>query len=109
MRLTIFDMRFSFLNQYFPKIPNQAKLRYTLTYVHFTGMGDGYNRQRCIPKKELFPPSTVIPKNPTIAECISFYHGLYQNGYSRKGNLRACAEKIKTICNPTETILNLFL
>ena len=30
-------------------------------------MGDGYIRQRSIPKKELFPPSLVTPKDPNAS------------------------------------------
>ena len=37
--------------------------------MNFTGlgMGDGYIRQRSIPKKELFPPSLVTPKDPNAS------------------------------------------
>ena len=64
---------------------------------------DGYTRQRCYPRKEYFPPTPTIPRNPTAAEAMKFYHATSKSGRSLYGNLRACAELIKAQCRSTSS------
>lgn len=59
-----------------------------------------------IPKKTLFPATSEIPDQPTIADGLKFYHSLLDNRLSRNGNLRTCAELILAKCSWTKSSLN---